>query len=169
MTITRHRLSRGGLLALTVVLIATWALFLRPQLLGGPAAYVIVSGASMEPELAHGDLVLATKRDSYRVDDVIAYRVPKGEAGEGAVVIHRVVGGSASEGYVTKGDNREGRDLWRPRPSDALGSVSFRVPRAGLLFATLRTPLGLATIAGLTTFLFVSAGRRRGTRLRPAG
>lgn len=151
-------------MTLTVVLIVAWAALLRPQLLGGPAAYVIVSGASMESALVHGDLVVATRKDSYRVGDVVAYRVAKGEPGEGALVIHRVVGGSATAGYLTKGDNREGPDLWRPRPSDVLGSVSVRLPRAGLLFAWIRTPLGLATLAGLTTFLFVSAGRRRGSR-----
>ena len=151
-------------MALAVVLIVAWAVLLRPELLGGPAAYVIVSGASMEPTLAHGDLVVATRKDSYRVGDVVAYRVAKGEPGEGALVIHRVVGGSATAGYLTKGDSREGRDLWRPRPSDVLGSVSFRVPRVGLLLVSMRTPLGLATLAGLTAFLFVSAGRRRGSR-----
>jgi signal peptidase I len=155
-------------MALTVALIVAWALLLRPQLLGGPAAYVIVSGASMEPNLANGDLVLATKKVSYRVGDVVAYQVPKGEPGEGALVIHRVVGGSESVGYLTQGDNRQGRDLWRPRPSDVIGSVSIRVPRAGLLFALMRTPLGLAAFAGLAVFLFVSAGRRRDSQVQPA-
>jgi signal peptidase len=156
-------------MALTVALIVAWAVLLRPQLLGGPAAYVIVSGASMEPALANGDLVVATKKDSYRVGDVVAYRVAKGEPGDGALVIHRVVGGSATAGYLTKGDNREGRDLWRPRPNDVLGSVSVRLPRAGLLLALIRTPLGLAALAGLMTFLFVSAGRKREATVPAAG
>jgi signal peptidase len=155
-------------MALTVALVVAWAIFLRPQLLGGPAAYVIVSGASMEPNLANGDLVLATKKASYRVGDVVAYQVPKGEPGEGTLVIHRIVGGSEAAGYLTKGDNREGRDLWRPRPRDVVGSVSITVPRVGLLFAWMRTPLGLAAFAGLAVFLFVSAGRRRESEVRPA-
>jgi signal peptidase I len=167
---TRHpHLARGAIMALTIALVVAWAVFLRPQLLGGPAAYVIVSGASMEPNLAHGDLVLATKKISYRTGDVIAYQVPKGEPGAGALVIHRVVGGSDGAGYLTKGDNRRGRDLWRPRPSDVVGSVSMTVPRAGLIFASMRTPLGLAAFAGLAVFLFVSAGQRRESEVRPAG
>jgi signal peptidase I len=120
--------------------------------------------------LAHGDLVLATKKASYSVGDVVAYRVPKDDPGEGALVIHRVVGGSESAGYLTKGDNRDGRDLWRPRAHDVIGSVSVRAPRAGLLFAVMRTPLGLAAFAGLSVFLFVSAGRRRSElQVRPVG
>jgi signal peptidase I len=169
MTSRHPRLARGAIIALTVALIVAWATLLRPQLLGGPAAYVIVSGASMEPNLANGDLVLATKQTTYRVGDVIAYQVPKGEPGEGALVIHRLVGGSTAAGYLTKGDNRAGLDLWRPRPSDVIGSVSIRVPRAGLLFASMRTPLGLAAFAGLAVFLFVSAGRRSEAEARPAG
>ena len=153
-------------MALALALMVAWLLLLRPQLLGGPAAYVIVSGASMEPALAHGDLVVATKKDSYRAGDVVAYRVPKGEPGEGALVIHRIVGGSARVGYLTKGDNRKGRDLWQPRPSDVLGSESVRVPRAGLLLSFMQTPMGLAMLAGLATFLFVSAGRKRERRVR---
>lgn len=154
----RRQLARGAMITLTVALIVAWGVLLRPQILGGPVAYVIVSGESMEPTFANGDLVLAKKKSSYRVGDVVAYRVPKGDPGAGALVIHRLVGGSARVGYLTKGDNREGRDLWRPRPSDILGSVYFRAPRAGLALAFMRTPLGLALLAGLATFLVVYAG-----------
>jgi signal peptidase I len=154
----RRQLARGAMIALTVALIGAWVILLRPQILGGPVAYVIVSGESMKPTFANGDLVLAKKKSSYRVGDVVAYRVPKGDPGAGALVIHRLVGGSARVGYLTKGDNREGRDLWRPRPSDTLGSVYFRAPRAGLVLVFMRTPLGLAVLAGLATFLFVHAG-----------
>jgi signal peptidase I len=158
-----------GLLA-TIALIAFWALFLRPTFLGGPATYVIVSGQSMEPTLHTGDLVFALKNSSYRSGDVIAYRIPKGDSGAGAMVIHRVIGGSAREGYITQGDNREGRDQWRPKPHDVLGTMAVSVPRVGLALAFMRTPLGIAMLAGLATFFFVAAGRgrRRGSR-RAAG
>lgn len=169
MTKPHRKLARWGLTALTVAAVVAWAILLRPQLLGGPAAYVIVSGASMEPNLANGDLVLATKQSSYRIGDVIAYRVPDGDPGAGALVIHRVVGGSDAAGYLTKGDNREGLDLWRPRRDDVVGSVSITVPRAGLLFASMRTPLGLAAFAGIAVFLFVSAGRTRAPQAHANG
>jgi signal peptidase I len=132
--------TRVALTAATLVLIVAWAVVLRPQFLGGPAAYVIVSGESMEPTLADGDFVFAKRQSSYRVGDVVVYRVPKGDLGAGALVIHRIVGGSAGASYLTKGDNREGRDLWRPRAQDAVGSVSLTVPGAGRVFAFLRTP-----------------------------
>lgn len=163
----RHRPLRVLVLVMTIVFVAAWALLLRPQSLGGPAAYVIVSGESMEPRLQTGDFVVLSKKSSYRVGDVIAYTIPKGQPGQGAFVIHRIVGGSARDGYVTQGDNRERRDLWRPTPRETLGTMQFSVPRAGLLLGFVRTPLGIAFAAGLAGFLFISAGPKRRTRGNP--
>lgn len=126
------------------------------QLLGGPAAYVIVSGRSMEPSLHTGDLVLLLKRDGYRRGDVVAFRVPAGEPGAGGIVIHRIVGGSETSGYVTKGDNRHGADPWRPRRGDVMGSRALHVPRVGLILAAIASPLGLALAGGVLIFLLVS-------------
>lgn len=143
--------------ALTVAAAVGWLLLLRPQSLGGPVAYVLVSGASMEPALHDGDLVVARPSEAYERGDVIVYRVPEGEVGAGALVIHRVTGGSAARGYVTKGDNRAREDLWRPRPGDVEGRLWLRLPGAGRALALLRTPLGLALVAGLLAFAY--AGR----------
>jgi signal peptidase len=160
------RPARLALTTVTLALVVAWALVLRPQILGGPASYVIVSGRSMEPTLRTGDLVVGLERSSYRAGDVVAYRVPKGDPGAGALVIHRITGGSAPSGYVTQGDNRDGADEWRPKPDDVLGRSALTLPRVGLLFMWVRTPLGLAIAAGLAAFLFVLAGSRR-SRRRP--
>jgi signal peptidase len=157
---TRRWTSRSARLVLTtatVALVVAWALTLRPHLLGGPATYVIVSGHSMEPTLRTGDLVVALERGSYRAGDIVTYRVPEGEPGEGALVIHRITGGSARDGFVTRGDNREGADQWRPKPGDILGKRVLTVPSVGLVFAWVQTPVGLAIAAGLAAFLFVTA------------
>jgi len=161
------RPARLALTGATVALVVAWVLLLRPQLLGGPAAYVIVSGHSMEPALQTGDLVLALESSSYRVGDVIAFRIPKGDPGAGALVIHRITGGSARTGYVTRGDNRDGPDEWRPKPADVLGKRVLAVPRVGLLLGWVQTPLGLAIAAGLAAFLFVGAGSKRARRYPP--
>jgi signal peptidase len=163
----RPRPARIALAVALLALVVAWVMLLRPQFLGGAAAYVIVSGKSMEPTLADGDVVFARRQSSYRIGDIVAYRVPKGEAGAGAMVIHRIVGGSAESGYWTKGDNRDGRDAWRPKPHDVVGSVWLTIPRAGAAFAFLRAPLVLAGLAGLAAFLFVSAGRRPERRRAP--
>jgi signal peptidase I len=160
----RSRPARIALTGATVALIVAWALLLRPQLLGGPATYVIVSGHSMDPTLATGDFVVALERSSYRVGDVVAYRVPKGDPGAGVLVIHRITGGSPQAGFVTQGDNRDGPDEWRPKPEDVLGKPALTLPRVGLLFAWVRTPLGFALAGGLAAFLFVTAGSKRDRR-----
>src|SRR5690242_13541510 len=74
-------------IAIVVLVCLFWAQFLRPQSLGGSAGYVLVSGQSMEPRYHTGDLVLVEKQSSYRPRQVIAYRVPKGDAMAGAQVI----------------------------------------------------------------------------------
>lgn len=144
------------------------ALLVWPGFLHGGTAYVIVSGNSMDPTLHGGDLVLTVRRSSYDVGDVVAYRIPKGQPGAGVLVIHRIVGGSASSGYIMQGDNRAGRDPWRPRPRDVVGAQGLSVPRLGLALVYLRTPIGLAGLAGILTALFILVGSGTDGSPKPA-
>lgn len=125
-----------------VTLFLAWFLFLRPASLGGPAGYILISGQSMEPTLSPGDLVVVLRQETYAVGDIIAFRVEGG-----GTVIHRIVGGSAVEGFVVKGDNNPGPDLWRPRPEEVLGRVVFHLRGAAQILARLREPPGFATLA----------------------
>lgn len=154
---SRRTASRAGTFALLSAAVAA-ALLVWPGFLRGGTAYVIVSGQSMEPALHAGDLVLTIPERTYDVGDVVAYRIPEGEPGAGVLVIHRIIGGSASAGYITQGDNRDGRDPWRPRPRDVVGAKAVSVPRLGLALAYARTPLGLAVLAGIVTGLLVLGG-----------
>ena len=142
-------------MVVTTALVGTWALFFRPQFLWGQTTWVIVSGGSMYPTLEAGDLVIVRKSSSYRRGDIVSFRVPKGHAGAGAKVIHRIVGGSAEDGFVLKGDNRSSTDLWRPKPPDILGRQWVRVPGLGRYLARIREPLPLAILASLLAFFSV--------------
>jgi signal peptidase len=148
---------RAGMVALLAA-VAAYALLVWPGFVRGGTGYVIVSGNSMEPTLHGGDLVLTVGRRAYHVGDVVAYRIPQGRPGAGVLVIHRIVGGSAGTGYVMRGDNRPGRDLWRPRPRDIVGEKGTSVPRLGAILVYVRTPLGLATLAGILAALLVLVG-----------
>jgi signal peptidase len=152
--------------AIVAAAVLAWIVVLRPQALGGPASYVLVSGHSMRPQLETGDLVITQRKDAYAGGDVIAYRIPPGEPGAGARVIHRITGGSPDHGFHTKGDNRDQPDIWRPRPRDIEGRLWLRLPKAGSLIALLSAPIPLAAAAGLLTFLTIGAGgqRRRASR-----
>lgn len=147
-----RRLARIAGIVGFVVIVVAWAIFLRPQFLGGPAGFVTVAGTSMEPRMHTGDVVLVHRQDAYAVGDVVAYRIPRGQAGAGRVVIHRIVGGSARDGYVMRGDNRGSDDMWRPRPADVVGKQKARAPAVGLVARTILTPVGLGLLAALAVF-----------------
>ena len=142
-------------LVLAVAAVVFWAAFLRPQSLGGPAGYVLVSGKSMLPLYHTGDLVLVERQSSYRVGDLIAYRVPKGDPMAGAQVIHRIVGGDATHGFVVQGDNRTAPDVWRPTSKDIVGAKALRIPNAVIVLQYLRSPLLLGLLAACFVFLRV--------------
>jgi signal peptidase len=149
-------------LGLGAMLLA-WVVFLRPISLGGPASYAVVSGTSMEPTLDLGDLVLTRKQAAYTAGDVVVFRVPEGEPGAGGTVIHRIVGGSAEEGFLLQGDHNQGLDPWRPEVEDILGRMWFRVPGGGRVIAFVGQPLVLACVAGgLGVFGVLSGGSANG-------
>ena len=139
--------------------VGVWFLTARPAFLGGSAGYVMVEGVSMQPRLHTGDLVITDRTNDYSKGDVIAYRIPKGEPGEGSMVIHRIVGGTAAKGYVTQGDNREGTDIWRPTDGDVVGEMRYLVPKGGLAISALKNPLILAVLAGFVVFMIVAFDR----------
>lgn len=159
------------LLALPALgLLLAWGLFLRPQLLGGPASYIMVSGVSMEPTMYTGDLAILLKQESYAVGDVVAFRVKSQNGAEVGNVIHRIVGGSAEAGYVMQGDNKRAPDPWKPKPDDILGRMWVHVPGGGRAFAFLRQPQRLVALAGMVSALTLAGGievqrrRKRGDR-----
>jgi signal peptidase len=118
-----------------------------PIVRGEPSRLVIVSGHSMDPTLHTGDLVLAWPRADYRVGDLTPYRVPAGQPGEGGMVIHRIVGGSADDGFVMQGDNNPAPDIWMPRHDDIVGREVLVVPMLGELMAWIRQPAVVAALA----------------------
>jgi len=127
-------------------------------------SYVIVQGHSMEPTFHDGDLVLAKSSAGYKRGDIIAFRVG-GEFNDPAMVIHRIVGGNGSKGFVTKGDNRPRTDPWNPKTSNVVGRAVFHIPYAGSIANDIRQPWALAMLgAGVV----VADGTRRRRRRRAA-
>jgi len=151
----RSKVARGASYALLLGVVLFWAFFLRPQSLGGPAGYVLVSGHSMLPRYKTGDLVLVEHKASYHVGEVIAYHVPKGDPMAGAQVIHRIIGGDAERGFLVQGDNRTAPDVWRPKPADIVGAKALRIPQAVLVLQFLRSPVLLALLAACFVFVRV--------------
>jgi signal peptidase I len=147
--------------------LGAWFLLLGPAGLGGPVSYVCVSGSSMEPGLETGDLAIVRHSDRYQRGDVVAFRIPEGEPGEGGLVIHRIVGGSSETGFVTQGDNRLRPDSWRPAENDIVGNLWVTVPGAGRLLARMREPaMAGALAASLAVFTVLLRGEDAGRRPR---
>jgi signal peptidase len=128
--------------------------YLLPTSLGGASSDTIISGTSMEPTYHTGDLALVRRTGDVVVGDVLVYRVPAGQAGEGRYVIHRVIGGDPVAGYVTRGDNRDTPDVWRPRSDDILGTVVAVVPQGGTWLLRAFSPAALG-LAATVLFLWV--------------
>jgi signal peptidase I len=124
---------------------------------------VIVAGVSMEPTFPAGDLAMTRRQAGYQVGDVVAF------ATDGGVVIHRIVGGDAEQGFATQGDNREQPDLWRTGPDDIVGATWIVIPGAGHALAFVRQPAILAALAAAVAFfLAFTAGPVRPRRRHPA-
>jgi signal peptidase len=140
---------------LTVGIAVFWFVALRPQALGGPASFALVSGSSMEPLYHTGDVVVMHRQDHYRAGNIISYKVPEGEPGAGAEVIHRIIGGDTRTGFLVQGDNRTAPDIWHPHQSDVVGKAWVHLPNAGVVIRLLHTPLVLAALAALAAVVMV--------------
>lgn len=165
-TRAERAVARAGLTVLsTAALALVW-----PQPFGGPTSFVGVDGDSMDGTYVDGDLIVVREQGGYDVGDVITYRVPAGEFGAGAHVIHRIIGGSAEAGFVTQGDNRERPDEWSPRPGDIVGASWVRVPGAAQRFQDLGRPVPLGALcAGLTVAVGLMPRRKDSPAAAQAG
>ena len=161
-----RRIAKAASLTFVAAVMLVWAVTLRPQALGGPAMFVAVRGSSMLPAYEHGDLVVVQSAESYQVGDVVAYRVPKGEVGEGKVVIHRIVAGDATAGFTLQGDNNSAPDPWYPRQADMVGVASFRIAHAGRIIWLVQQPVILAGLASaiVVTVVIARPPRPKGSR-----
>lgn len=153
-------------LAVWIIVVGIWAVTLRPTSLGGPATYVVVRGDSMLPTFHSGDLVILHASAAYGSGDIVGYRVPDGEVGEGHLVVHRIVSGDGQGGFTLLGDNNPAPDPWRPSSGDVAGQAWLLLPGVGRVVALVQQP---AVAGALAASLVVMLGllwqpSRRGRR-----
>jgi signal peptidase I len=149
------------LVVLETAVVAVAVAFLvlgRAGFVNSPVSYVVVAGHSMEPTFHTGDVAILVRAGAYRKGEIIGYEVPKGGPGAGLIVIHRIVGGNAREGFIMRGDNKQFADPWRPRPRDIVGTERLMVPKIGLATRYVRSRLGLALLAGFITVAIALGG-----------
>ena len=123
-----------------VLMAALWVI-LAPTKFGGQASYVIVAGASMEPTLKRGDLVVVREEQTYEVGQIATYRHPTI-----GPIIHRIID-RQGDIYTFKGDNNEWIDSYQPTSSEIIGNAWFELPGAANWLLKLRMPAGLALLS----------------------
>lgn len=126
----------------------------------GWAGAVMVSGESMLPVLKDGDIVVFTKATDYEIGDIVVFDIPEG-VGAGQSVIHRIIGGSAEQGWAFQGDNRGVQDPWLVPDSHITGTPRFVIPGGTkwLKVAADRSPFILAGLVTLTVAVATFPGK----------
>lgn len=143
----------GSAVWLVGALVVGWLLW--PSSLGGCTTLTIVSGESMEPTYYTGDLVVS-RCGPVEVGDVIVYNPP---GVGGARVIHRIVDGSAEDGWVVQGDNNGFLDPWEPTGDQILGSAVLHLPSVGKFAAILLSPLTWISLLVVALAIVVWPGK----------
>ena len=146
-------------------LLGVWFLTLAPTVFHGPAAYIMVSGHSMDGTYQTGDLVVTRERDTYAKGDIVAFKVSNGEGK--SQVIHRIIGGNGATGYTLQGDNNPDPDPWHPTDADVVGRAWLHYPDSAWVFDLPRNPLYVGLAAGLFTLVALTIDAR--PRRRPKG
>jgi signal peptidase I len=131
----------------------------------GRVGYVVTDGVSMQPLYHTGDLVVIAQASSYHVGEIVAYH---GDLDGHMVVLHRIVGGNASSGFLMKGDNNHSTDPIHPRASQVIGRAVLHIPKVGKLITSpeIRALLALIIIVVLVSLLVEP---RRKPALEPHG
>ncbi|HEY3546843.1 MAG TPA: S26 family signal peptidase, partial [Propionicimonas sp.] len=146
----------GGALSVGWVLGAVLLGYLIwPSSLGGCTTLTIVSGHSMEPTYYTGDLVVARCGPVEKGDVIVYHPTDVG----GARVIHRIVGGDATHGWVVQGDNNTFLDPWTPTQKDILGSAKLHLAGVGKFASILLSPLTWISMLVVALAIVIWPGR----------
>ena len=131
-------------------MLAILVLFTALSFTGTFKSRVVLTG-SMAPNINPGDIVITVpvKDRLLQTGDVVTHQARRFN-GEGVgVFTHRIIGGDAKTGYLVKGDNNPSPDIQKPKTSDVLGLVVFRIPLLGHLITPRALAILIPTIIGL--------------------
>jgi signal peptidase I len=112
----------------------------------------VVASGSMVPRLNVGDVVIAVS-DEFSPPAMGEIVIFKGTKLNGEAIgpfAHRIVGGDAEAGWVTKGDANESDDSFRSTSVEIMGKVLLSIPGLGLL---LEPRTLLLVLGGLVVYL----------------
>jgi signal peptidase I len=124
-----------GMLAVFILLVAFQVMQLR----------VVLSG-SMLPVLKIGDVVVveSTKYRQPKVNDIVLYTARALDGTPVTTYAHRIIDGTAKDGWTIKGDNNPQPDYGIKKNEDVKGVVLFTIPKLGRLLSPI--PIALLLI-----------------------
>jgi signal peptidase len=130
---------------------------------------VVITGASMEPSIAIGSIVIEDRPTTAPLapGDVGSFRLESG-----ATVTHRVMRAvERSDGtwYEVKGDANAAPDPVLVPPSSVMGRVLASIPMLGYLTWLLHLPSGILAVVTATLALYIAGLLADPTRRKPAG
>jgi signal peptidase I len=97
---------------------------------------------SMHPFIKSGDLVIIKKvtPSEVKINDVITFKET-----ETKIITHRVIDikqDQGTVGFVTKGDNNNVKDANIVHSNHLIGSLAFKIPKAGYIAKFVSGPIG---------------------------
>lgn len=134
-----------------IVLLALALILIVPRLLG-QKTFAVLSG-SMEPEIPVGAIVMTEEVDPAEIEagQIITYSI-----GGTTMVTHRVTENNKAEKYlITKGDANDVEDGSPVTYDQVVGHVRAYLPFVGYISIYIKTPLGIAVIAGIVFVLIL--------------
>ena len=131
------------------IVVMIWLIF-SPVQLGGLTSYVVINGNSMEPDFMVGDLIVARKSPSYKINQPVVYDNPKV-----GFVFHRIIDQEGSQ-YILAGDNNDWIDSYHPESSEIIGKLWFSISGGGTVITKLREPLYFALFSLIILVILVS-------------
>jgi signal peptidase I len=158
---THHRVrTAASWVGFAALLAIVWWFVVPAGVPGGRTHYIVVHGHSMEPMLHTGDLAVVRDASSFHVGELVVVHV------YGGTVIHRIVSGSPTTGWTTKGDNNSWLDPWIVANNEIVGKYVFDIGRFGSALTWSREqPLGFGALCALCVMIPYLPFRRR--RLAP--
>lgn len=104
--------------------------------LTGTMTLQVVTSGSMEPTLHPGDLVVALSDEMVppKLGDIVIFSGTKLDGSAIGPFAHRIVGGSATVGWATRGDANPSNDPFVSGATEIRGTVAFTLPALGRIF-----------------------------------
>lgn len=119
--------------------------------------FVVVSG-SMEPVIPTGSIILAARRNSYRIGDIVTFSQNGRE-----YIAHRIVNKIAigrDTYFSTKGDSNTNSDLDLVHESVVYGKIMTVVPILGDIVIFYKTPYGMI-FGSILIFMFLTKSSQK--------